>query len=712
MSHAHAADAQAPTGRATPWRELAIAGGQLAALSAFAFAQPLFDLLSRNAEFFAVRGSTRTEIIVFALVVAFLPALALLALEVLVGLVDRRARLVLHLVLVAGFAGLIAAQALKKKTNLGSHSLVLASLVLAAVAVLAYWRIQPVRSLLTVLAPAPLLFLVLFLFFSPVTELVFPPKPALAAGGSTGAVNASPVVFVILDEFPSTALMNSKREIDRVRYPNFAAFASQATWFRNVTTVATQTTSAVPALLTGMLPKEHALPTFSDHPKNLFTLLDRRYLLNVHERETRLCPTQLCGHEDEQRGFPARMKSLFSDVGVIYAHIVTPPVYENRLPSIATAWGDFTAGEGAKTRGGRSIGEKVVAWKRFLASIHTTRQPSLNFLHLLLPHGPWVYLPSCHRNILTGTAQIEPAREPRSSVFKRDPWLILQSYRRLLLQVQCTDKVVGQLVQRLRSLGLYDRSLIVLMSDHGVSVRPGGERREVLPDNLVNLPDIAFSVLLVKRPGEQRGQIIDRHVQTIDVLPTIARFAGVPLPWHVDGHSLFDPTNNPPRIDLFARRGRIRVAVGPLELKRDALMRRQVAWFGSGGGGPGLWAIGPHPELLGKQVADLAVTRSSTLHATISSDVRALLAHLPKGSDVLPTPIYGSLQGDGADTRLPLAVSVNGRIAAVTFSNGNGSNSYSALAPEESFRTGANRATVFLIDTSGGGLELRRLGGT
>jgi sulfatase-like protein len=705
------ADAPAPAGRRTPWRELAIAGGQLAGLSAFALAQPIFDLLSRNAEFFAVRGSTGTEIFFFALAVVFLPVIALLALEVAVGLVDDRARLVLHLVLVAGFTALIAAQALKKKTNLGSHSLVVASVILAAVAVLAYWRIQPARSLLTVLAPASLLFLVLFIFFSPVTELVFPPKPAVAASAPKSAAGAPPVVFVILDEFPSTALMDSKREIDPVRYPHFAAFARKATWFRNVTTVSTQTTNAVPALLTGMLPKKDALPTFSDHPQNLFTLLGRRYFLNVHERETHLCPRQLCGREDEQGGFAARMKSLFSDVGVLYAHIVTPPVYENRLPSVATSWGDFAVGEETKTRRHRSIGRQILAWRSFLASIHPTKRPSLNFLHLLLPHGPWVYLPSCQRNILKGIARIEPARKPGTSVFKPDPWLIVQSYQRLLLQVQCTDKVVGQLVQKLRRLGMYDRSLIVLMSDHGVSVRAGGERREVVPSNLANLPDIAFSVLLVKRPGEQRGEIVDRHVQTIDVLPTISRLTGVPLPWHVDGRSLFDPKNHPAQIDVHAKAARIRVPVGPLEQKRDAAVRRQVGWFGSGRGGPGLWGIGPHPELLGTRVADLPVTGSSGLRATISAEVRARLAHLPKGSDVLPTPVYGSLQGDGADTRLPLAVSVNGRIAAVTFSNGNGSSSYSALVPEESFRTGANQAAVFLIETSGSGLELRRLGG-
>jgi hypothetical protein len=41
----------------------------LFAASGFAFAQPLFDLLGKNPEFFAVRGSTPGDIVLFALAV-------------------------------------------------------------------------------------------------------------------------------------------------------------------------------------------------------------------------------------------------------------------------------------------------------------------------------------------------------------------------------------------------------------------------------------------------------------------------------------------------------------------------------------------------------------------------------------------------------------------------------------------------------------------
>src|SRR2546426_12057450 len=83
-------------------REPAVRGAQLLAASGFALAQPLFDILGKNAEFFAVRGSKPFDIVLFALVVTFAPALALLAVEVAVELVTRRDAVVLHHVFLAG----------------------------------------------------------------------------------------------------------------------------------------------------------------------------------------------------------------------------------------------------------------------------------------------------------------------------------------------------------------------------------------------------------------------------------------------------------------------------------------------------------------------------------------------------------------------------------------------------------------------------------
>ena len=113
MEHASSIT-QTRTSVAQRLREPAVRGAQLLAVSGFALAQPLFDILGKNAEFFAVRGSTPSDIVLFALVVTFAPALALLAVELAVGVGSRRAALVLHYVFLGGLGAVFGVQVLKR----------------------------------------------------------------------------------------------------------------------------------------------------------------------------------------------------------------------------------------------------------------------------------------------------------------------------------------------------------------------------------------------------------------------------------------------------------------------------------------------------------------------------------------------------------------------------------------------------------------------
>ena len=93
-------------------------GAQLLVLNGFALAQPLLDILSKNPAFFAIRGSTSSEIVFFALFLMFVPPAVLLAIELLVGLASPHAAEVLHLVFVAGLVAVVALHALTNDSSL------------------------------------------------------------------------------------------------------------------------------------------------------------------------------------------------------------------------------------------------------------------------------------------------------------------------------------------------------------------------------------------------------------------------------------------------------------------------------------------------------------------------------------------------------------------------------------------------------------------
>ena len=283
-------------------RTLGVAFAHLAALSAFAVAQPLFDLLGESPDFFAVRGSSRWDIVLFALAVVLVPPAALVAVEALVGLVSKQLRQALHLLLVGGLAGVVLVQVLERTTDLRSTRvlLALAALLGAGVALL-YRRAPPFRTLLSVRAAAPLAFLIYFLFGSAVSDLTLADDPDVALASVQAR---APVVLVVFDEFPVSSLLDGDGEIDAERYPHFAELAEDSTWFRHASTVSYSTTQAVPAILTGVRPEEAKPPVFASHPRNLFTLLGGEYRPNVVETFTRLCPDVVCG--DSAGGVPGR----------------------------------------------------------------------------------------------------------------------------------------------------------------------------------------------------------------------------------------------------------------------------------------------------------------------------------------------------------------------------------------------------------------------
>ena len=167
-------------------KEAAWAYLNLAVLWTFAVAQPLFDLLKDNPEFFAARGSSGFDIISFSLLLVALPPALLLAIELLAGLAGTTARRAVHVVLLGGLVTLIAAQALKKAIERSDPFLIVLSIAIGAGFALLWMRADPVRSFLNVLSPVPIVFLALFLFSGSISELAFPEDAkARTIGGVT-----------------------------------------------------------------------------------------------------------------------------------------------------------------------------------------------------------------------------------------------------------------------------------------------------------------------------------------------------------------------------------------------------------------------------------------------------------------------------------------------------------------------------------------------
>jgi hypothetical protein len=676
-------------------------GAQLLAASGFALAQPLFSLLGKNAEFFAVRGSTPGDIVLFALVVTFVPALLLLAVEFVVGAVSASAGFVLHLVFLGFLGAVFGVQVLKRSGVDGTVALIGGAVLIGAAIALAVWRLPPARAFLNVLAAAPVVFLALFLLHSPTSKLVISSGTAEAAAIRTHAT--TPIVFLLLDEFPVIDLQQADGGIDAKRFPNFARLAASSTWYRNTTTVSASTTVAVPAILSGQKPKKGALPVVRDHPNNLFTLLGGRYRMVVHESQTRLCPQRLCKEKTASAG--SRLSSLYSDVRVVYMHLIAPPELEQRLPVIDESWNNFGGGstdEEAPATTDSKVPPKVDFstfylsrvrdFNRFVASFRKPGYgpPTLYFLHDLLPHTPWLYFPDGRARAVSSTNA-----PGRNGELWFNGQLATQAWQRHLLQVSYTDKLIGKFIARLHRVGLWDKALVIVTPDHGISFRGGDLRRRPTRKNLAEL---GFTPLFVKYPGQEESKVVDsRHVTTLDILPTIAEVLGIKIPWRVDGTSALSGGAGSSVVDVAGVKERYAAALA----QRRASLARELSLFGSGGWGARFAGTGPYRRLVGRSVSTFAIATAGAATAHVDAVGSRLLRRFPRRSALVPSPLAGTLSG--VRVGQPVALALNGRIAAVSVAYrnpGGGPVRFSALPGENAFRTGRNAVRVFVLTGS------------
>jgi len=101
-------------------------------------------------------------------------------------------------------------------------------------------------------------------------------------------------------------------------------------------------------------------------------------------------------------------------------------------------------------------------------------------------------------------------------------------------EVAYADDQVGRLLEGLSQRGLRDKTLVVLLADHGESLGDHGEYTHgvFLYDSTVHVP------LIVAGPGVPTGRVVGQQVRSIDVMPTILDFLGLSPGAEAQGVSL------------------------------------------------------------------------------------------------------------------------------------------------------------------------------
>ena len=135
-----------------------------------------------------------------------------------------------------------------------------------------------------------------------------------------------------------------------------------------------------------------------------------------------------------------------------------------------------------------------------------SKGPFFAFLHLFEPHSP--YEPP------------EPFRSQYPLAYDGE--------------IARADEIVGHFVRFLKERDIYDRALVVFLSDHGEGLNDHGEDEHgvLLYREAIHVP------LIVKLPGSRRrGESIAAPVALVDVFPSVAALVGLPAPSGLAGAS-------------------------------------------------------------------------------------------------------------------------------------------------------------------------------
>jgi len=138
---------------------------------------------------------------------------------------------------------------------------------------------------------------------------------------------------------------------------------------------------------------------------------------------------------------------------------------------------------------------------------------SFLFLHLFDPHAPY--------------EAPEPFGSAVREIYRGAPEYV----REYLAEVAFADHCIGLLLAKLRELGLYDESLIVVTADHGESQGEHGENTHgyFIYNSTTRVP------LLLKVPGRSTAQRVAAPVGVVDIAPTIASLVGLGFDPEIQG---------------------------------------------------------------------------------------------------------------------------------------------------------------------------------
>lgn len=433
---------------------------------------------------------------------------------------------------------------------------------------------------------------------SPMLRVIPAPLPA----GLSRAGTPPNVIMVLFDALSASNL--SLYGYPRKTSPNLERLAARSTVYHNHHTGGNFTTPSTASLFTSTYPWTHRAINLSSlisplvAPNNLFRLLDPLYFqaafaentfadmllfqfqeyLDLHEPVDRF---SLVGHtfydkltrrdaiygmksldqflfkREEAHG--SLILSILNDLNTQFNLQINTArlkgIYPNGLPRLANTDVYFALSQ---------------VMDGVMGLLDSLPAPSFTYLHFMPPHAPYTPALPFVGMFDDGWAP-PPKKKHRLAPGVSEPRLneLRQSYDEYVANL---DAEFGRLLDHLEASGLLDNSYLIFTSDHGELFERGaaGHSTPLVFEPLIRVP------LVISAPGQRQRQDVHALTSNVDILPSLLKIAGLPLPDWCEGQPLpgLGGESTPGR-DVFVVEAKANPAYEPLHKATLVLTRDQ-----------------------------------------------------------------------------------------------------------------------------------------
>jgi len=297
----------------------------------------------------------------------------------------------------------------------------------------------------------------------------------------------TPIFLFWFDEFPGSLLVDDLGNI-RSEFKNFYEFGNQSNTFKYNHSMASSSFNSINAQF---------------RSQELLNYISKSHQINTVESITNICKFTNCGNKRQISN-----QIFFLDVLAIYLNLYFYELLPNHIPPIDSKFANFWNISENNSKNELLISYKIdPEIKNTIDILEKSKNNTFLFSHIRLPHEPWkvdafgnIY------GIKDNSIFLDNSVREWTNDYNKNEYFSKVLAVRQINQTVYLDKLFGNFIQILKNKKLYDKSLIVVSADHGISFIQNTSSRKGQVENIGAIYNVP---LVIKLPYQSEKQLFD-----------------------------------------------------------------------------------------------------------------------------------------------------------------------------------------------------------